>query len=363
MHPASKLTVMAKEIYLHIPKPCHESWDAMTPVEQGRFCKSCCKEVIDFSTLSDKEVLKVLSKNSGSTCGRFTNQQLEKPLLQEVPIAFKPYKFFLSAFIPAFILAGSATAQQMKQGKVVSSHQASVNTNKEEVVVKSLCTLRKQKLTTVAQTTLIGSIKGTVVNDSGEPLSYATIQIRDTHQAVADSLGRFSLAYNGNDFPILLTTSHVGYEQVNTMIMSSEPLNDTLKITMRNTVKLGEVVVIAYPKITCVTRVGAFVAIRRITPLDTLHRFIAKAFGNEMFKVFPNPAVKGADVHITFKEGNYALQLFDNAGKLYLAKEVKSTSTKVSTITLPSNISAGMYYIKTVNSSNRKQFVDKISIQ
>jgi len=46
---------MPANILLHVPEPCHEDWDGMTPVEKGKFCGSCQKQVIDFSTMSDRE--------------------------------------------------------------------------------------------------------------------------------------------------------------------------------------------------------------------------------------------------------------------------------------------------------------------
>lgn len=39
---------MNKEFYFHIPQPCHEHWDKMTPSAKGRFCESCSKQVVDF---------------------------------------------------------------------------------------------------------------------------------------------------------------------------------------------------------------------------------------------------------------------------------------------------------------------------
>ena len=35
----------------HIPEPCHEDWDAMTPEEKGRFCKVCEKSVVDLTAM------------------------------------------------------------------------------------------------------------------------------------------------------------------------------------------------------------------------------------------------------------------------------------------------------------------------
>jgi hypothetical protein len=72
---------MSKNIQLTIPKPCHENWDAMTPVEKGRFCGSCQKQVVDFSTMSDRQIAEFFKKPStGSVCGRFMSDQLDRDI-------------------------------------------------------------------------------------------------------------------------------------------------------------------------------------------------------------------------------------------------------------------------------------------
>lgn len=44
---------------IQIPEPCDADWDAMTPVERGRFCSDCQKKVHDLSSMpeSDAQVL------------------------------------------------------------------------------------------------------------------------------------------------------------------------------------------------------------------------------------------------------------------------------------------------------------------
>ena len=67
---------------LQIAEPCHESWNQMTPEAQGRFCGSCSKIVLDFTTMTDQQIIDHLSKTSGSACGRFTTNQLNRPLAE-----------------------------------------------------------------------------------------------------------------------------------------------------------------------------------------------------------------------------------------------------------------------------------------
>jgi hypothetical protein len=62
---------------ISIPEPCHENWGAMTPNEQGRFCGSCQKTVVDFTNFSAEDIQNYFTKHYGQkVCGRFKKQQL-----------------------------------------------------------------------------------------------------------------------------------------------------------------------------------------------------------------------------------------------------------------------------------------------
>lgn len=62
---------------ISIPEPCHENWGAMTPNEQGRFCGSCQKTVVDFTNFSTDDIQNYFTKHYGQkVCGRFKQQQL-----------------------------------------------------------------------------------------------------------------------------------------------------------------------------------------------------------------------------------------------------------------------------------------------
>ena len=60
-----------KKFALTIPKPCHENWDGMTPEDKGRFCGACQKTVIDFRSMSDRELAQFFKKPLTNACGHF----------------------------------------------------------------------------------------------------------------------------------------------------------------------------------------------------------------------------------------------------------------------------------------------------
>jgi len=84
-----------------------------------------------------------------------------------------------------------------------------------------------------------------------------------------------------------------------------------------------------------------------------------------MFKVFPNPALKGETVNLSFKKaGNYSIQIFDNSGKLYLSRDYMNISAKaVQKLQLPITLGNGTYFLKAVNYDLNKQFIDKLLIR
>jgi hypothetical protein len=101
-------------VQLSIPQPCSESWAAMTPTTAGRHCASCAKTVIDFTGLSDAEILAQLARaGRGGTCGRFRAGQLARSLQ---PLALAPargWRAWLAAAVAVWGLReiGSVGAQ------------------------------------------------------------------------------------------------------------------------------------------------------------------------------------------------------------------------------------------------------------
>ncbi|MFZ5553518.1 MAG: T9SS type A sorting domain-containing protein [Bacteroidota bacterium] len=98
---------------IHIPEPCHENWDKMTPVEKGRFCKVCSKEVVDFTNKKREEIISILENTSGNTCGRFLNTHVETGRLKKKkkPGVISRVKIGLMIFI-GFLFASKNTKAQ-----------------------------------------------------------------------------------------------------------------------------------------------------------------------------------------------------------------------------------------------------------
>jgi hypothetical protein len=46
-----------KKMQLTIHEPCHENWENMSQEDQGRFCSACKKTVVDFTGMSDRQVI------------------------------------------------------------------------------------------------------------------------------------------------------------------------------------------------------------------------------------------------------------------------------------------------------------------
>ncbi len=57
---------------IHIPKPCDENWDKMTPQKEGRLCASCQTTVVDFSNKTLDEIKAYFESNKEKkVCGNY----------------------------------------------------------------------------------------------------------------------------------------------------------------------------------------------------------------------------------------------------------------------------------------------------
>ena len=89
---------------ISINEPCHENWDAMTPNDKGAFCKSCAKDVVDFSKMGIAEIKSFFSKPQGKVCGRFEEKQLQELTFDDFFAKFT-YWNFTKKFAVIFFMA------------------------------------------------------------------------------------------------------------------------------------------------------------------------------------------------------------------------------------------------------------------
>jgi hypothetical protein len=100
---------METKYKITVPTPCHENWDSMPPDTTGRFCSSCTKNVVDFTSKSATEIQQYFIDNQGkNTCGRFKNEQLDVVIIK-IPkhILFTQVHFHKMFILALFISMGT----------------------------------------------------------------------------------------------------------------------------------------------------------------------------------------------------------------------------------------------------------------
>lgn len=68
---------MSTKFKLSVSSPCSEKFENFQKTEVGGFCNSCSKEVTDFTSMNDQEIIEYFTNQNGKTCGRFTDSQLK----------------------------------------------------------------------------------------------------------------------------------------------------------------------------------------------------------------------------------------------------------------------------------------------
>ena len=92
-----------KSIQISVPTPCHEDWNKMTPQEQGRFCSSCQKCVVDFTEFTDEQLYQFFKNYNGGVCGHFSALQLTREIYAPYTLKKRTYKWLSSIGISIFL--------------------------------------------------------------------------------------------------------------------------------------------------------------------------------------------------------------------------------------------------------------------
>jgi CarboxypepD_reg-like domain/Secretion system C-terminal sorting domain len=223
-----------QKIQLSIPEPCHQNWDKMNPTEQGRFCNACAKQVVDFSNMSDTQVLNYFAAlKDEKVCGRAYPDQLERAIT--MPAVPKKKLFWYWNYITMLFLFFSKSNNAKAQGMIAYAKESKVNNLKQSNVKNTLADKLKEPI--VRDNHIIN---GKITDDKGEPLAGVTVKIKGSQIAVAtDANGFYTIKVNSKFDKLQI--SAVGF-QTKEIVLTGVNTNDIVLSKMELQL-MGEVVV------------------------------------------------------------------------------------------------------------------------
>jgi len=153
----------------------------MTPQQQGAFCKVCAKVVVDFSSMSDEEVLKYFeNKKEEKTCGRFRVSQVSqyevKVNLQSVAAQRSFPKIFAASlfiFFSSLFVCKSDTGEPMMFNVIPVD---TLNSVSHVLRTDSVSTADTVALTTIDSTEIYHVIMGGMVTPVEEAVAVDTVK-------------------------------------------------------------------------------------------------------------------------------------------------------------------------------------------
>lgn len=229
-----------KRYLLSIDKPCEKEWNSMSQSDVGRFCSHCSKSVVDFTQLTDSQVIKILDQNSGKLCGRLTQEQLNRTIqIYEPKNTARLYKILAGFFL--FGISKNSLAINLKK---VDRGTVSIIDNKltNTYLSKIISDLAKDSLKNVVQGLVIDS-------ETKMPLAFASVFIKDKKIGTStDMYGKFSLVIPDSLLTkkIYLDIRYVEYEPITVLIYKKDlPItNNTFFVKAQRQI-LGEVVIVS----------------------------------------------------------------------------------------------------------------------
>lgn len=207
---------MEQKINFTISKPCSENFNQFNKTEKGGFCNSCKKEVIDFRSMSDRQLSNYFKNKSGKTCGYFDTSQLSRGI--EVQEFQEPKRLqFLKVAAIAFLSLTSLHHVQAQEQKT-----------KTEIIESSKSKTQADK--TFVQDKLLA---GTVVEETG-PLPGANIILEGTTIGTATNFdGEFVFPKSLKEGDVLVV-SYLGFTTQKIKIKKEQTqLNAVLNINMQ----------------------------------------------------------------------------------------------------------------------------------
>ena len=334
-------------IHLRIPKPCHENWDSMQPNKEGRHCMACRKTVVDFSNMTDREILDYISNASGEVCGRVDSVQLTRGLNENKTRKRFSFLYIWNLLIVLFVFAGKTKAQ----GAIRYQRLVTVKKCPPKIVEDTGQNLRS----------VSGIIKNAMTN---EPIPFASVMVEGSqHGTSADTAGKFTLLVPA--YETTLAISSLGFETA--IIRLTESDKEEQIFNLAPMAMEMEPVVVSTSECYKVMVNGAMTSIETVTIYEKFSRELNDWFPKKDVIIYPNPIPAGNSIQAALQlkeKGEYRVDLIDGGGRILWMRKVNINEAKYNLSIPTQNLwSAGVYWLRISGRHTEKVYNGKVVIQ
>lgn len=351
-------------IKLSIPTPCHEDWNKMKPNEQGRFCGSCAKTVVDFSVMTDAQLIFYFENlKNENVCGRVYPDQLNRAIEKSVPPQPRKKIFFLWQYAAALFLFFTKGFQAKSQGETKI-----LNPVQTDTIKRPLDIYQKVGKIRVAdnrpEVHLLPSLitQFFITDENGEPVAGASIKLMPSGKwMTTDSTGKINLGKTHSTKEVFI--SAIGYHNKDVLLKDIE--GNSIRLT-RSIVTLGEVAVKCDTGVQGrLVQIAGGISVQRSDEIKEKTPLITSPVSSDVsFSIFPNPVQKGKEVSFTVyaeETKGYKMSIVSLDGKLMLQQNIPASAKgRPMKISVPTLWSSGTYIMSMANENGEILQSEKI---
>jgi len=344
---------MSEKTQLLIYNPCHEQWGAMEPNTEGRFCGSCQKTVVDFTTMSDPELLAWFAGGRRNICGRLTEEQLNRDL---VPARAPKKKVWMVwwQFLVAGLLVSSEASSQVKPPKE-SVSQSYEGAGRKPSVIGKMAVQRQDQVIRVIDSATQKSIPGASLQVDDDPKFF-----------IADSTGKVTIPYHRIVRALALKVSSIGYAHA--VIPVEGDWTGAEKVVQLSSLPetLPAVSVLGYGTITCKRTTGMTVVVHRVerTWIEAIKDTLLCR--KSPLTIYPNPVTRGTSITLSLRmdrPGDYMVQLYSSGGAVVESMRIEGVvGARTELMNIPGTLAAGVYFVRVFHLETGKMYTEKVVV-
>jgi hypothetical protein len=289
-------------------------------MEKGRHCAACQKTVVDFTDMSDAEIIRFLGSAGSKVCGRLLAGQMNRPLVPLSPVQRNGGKGWQLLLAGLMITAdGTMYPQHPVVAGALSSHMAPPKADSTEDVLVGMI---------MPQIELDTAVEVIEVDTPGALMGDISTIVKDTVPGIEAPM-QDTVASQKPD-PVCKPADSLKIAYTGGITVQESTLVDTLKQIVKDT----------------------------LTALHIIPRW--------ELKVYPNPIIKGGIFHLAWQSepGTYKVNLLSVTGSLIQTRVVEvGSSSQVDTWEMPNGLAAGVYIIQAAGAGQASVFTQKVVVE